>query len=581
LNNLKSFLPYVSKYRRELLLGILALIITDAMTLVVPWLIKDFIDIISVKPEKAQILKYVLLLFLISLGLMGGRYWWRKYMFGLSRKIEFDILNDLFQHLLSLDRLWYQKQKTGDLMSRATNDLRAVREFFGLGILILIDAVFVIIMAVIMMSFINFDLALKVFIPLPFISILFFCFVREIGKRHKEVQEHLAKITERVQENLSGIRVLHAFVQEEYEKKKFEKLNLEYIKKNLRVTQIFGLFTPTMIFSMGIASMISLWMGGKAVISEDITVGSFVAFNGYLMLLSWPMMGIGYVFNLTQKGLVGMQRISEVFLAKAEILDEGINFMDIPRHGDLELTKVFFSYSGEAGRTLNGIDLRVSSGQTLGVVGVVGSGKTTLAQILLRFYDPISGDILIDGKSIREFSLKSLRDYIGYVSQEPFLFSTSIRNNIALGNKNISGSEIEKIVQIAGLDSDLKNFPDYIETPVGAKGVTLSGGQKQRIALARALLKNPKLLILDDSFSNLDFEMEKDLLENLKKYYGKTTKIIISHRVSTILSADNIVVIENGAISEQGKHSQLVELGGVYAELFRNQELAREMKIIL
>lgn len=581
MNNLKSFLPYVSKYRRELLLGILALIITDAMTLVVPWLIKDFIDIISVKPEKAQILKYVLLLFLIALGLMGGRYWWRKYMFGLSRKIEFDILNDLFQHLLSLDRLWYQKQKTGDLMSRATNDLRAVREFFGLGILILIDAVFVIIMAVIMMSFINFDLALKVFIPLPFISILFFCFVREIGKRHKEVQEHLAKITERVQENLSGIRVLHAFVQEEYEKKKFEKLNLEYIKKNLRVTQIFGLFTPTMIFSMGIASMISLWMGGKAVISEDITVGSFVAFNGYLMLLSWPMMGIGYVFNLTQKGLVGMQRISEVFLAKAEILDEGINFMDIPRHGDLELTKVFFSYSGEAGRTLNGIDLRVSSGQTLGVVGVVGSGKTTLAQILLRFYDPISGDILIDGKSIREFSLKSLRDYIGYVSQEPFLFSTSIRNNIALGNKNISGSEIEKIVQIAGLDSDLKNFPDYIETPVGAKGVTLSGGQKQRIALARALLKNPKLLILDDSFSNLDFEMEKDLLENLKKYYGKTTKIIISHRVSTILSADNIVVIENGAISEQGKHSQLVELGGVYAELFRNQELAREMKIIL
>ncbi len=581
MNNLKSFLPYVSKYRRELLLGILALIITDAMTLVVPWLIKDFIDIISVKPEKAQILKYVLLLFLISLGLMGGRYWWRKYMFGLSRKIEFDILNDLFQHLLSLDRLWYQKQKTGDLMSRATNDLRAVREFFGLGILILIDAVFVIIMAVIMMSFINFDLALKVFIPLPFISILFFCFVREIGKRHKEVQEHLAKITERVQENLSGIRVLHAFVQEEYEKKKFEKLNLEYIKKNLRVTQIFGLFTPTMIFSMGIASMISLWMGGKAVISEDITVGSFVAFNGYLMLLSWPMMGIGYVFNLTQKGLVGMQRISEVFLAKAEILDEGINFMDIPRHGDLELTKVFFSYSGEAGRTLNGIDLRVSSGQTLGVVGVVGSGKTTLAQILLRFYDPISGDILIDGKSIREFSLKSLRDYIGYVSQEPFLFSTSIRNNIALGNKNISGSEIEKIVQIAGLDSDLKNFPDYIETPVGAKGVTLSGGQKQRIALARALLKNPKLLILDDSFSNLDFEMEKDLLKNLKKYYGKTTKIIISHRVSTILSADNIVVIENGAISEQGKHSQLVELGGVYAELFRNQELAREMKIIL
>ena len=581
MNNLKSFLPYVSKYRREFLLGILALIVTDAMTLVVPWLIKEFIDIISGKPAKEQILKYVLLLFLISLGLMGGRYGWRKYMFGLSRKIEFDILNDLFQHLLSLDRFWYQKQKTGDLMSRATNDLRAVRDFFGLGVLILIDAVFVIIMAVVMMSFINFDLALKVFIPLPFISVLFFCFVREIGKRHTEVQEHLSKITERVQENLSGIRILHAFVQEEYEKEKFKRLNLEYIKKNLRVTQIFGLFTPTMVFSMGIASMISLWMGGKAVVSEEITLGSFVAFNGYLMLLSWPMMGIGYVFNLTQKGLVGMKRINEVFFAKAKIVDEGINFMDIPNYGDLEFIKVCFSYSEGADRTLNGVDLRVLSGQTLGVVGLIGSGKTTLAQIILRFYDPTSGDILIDGKSIREFSLQSLRNYIGYVSQEPFLFSTSIRNNIALGNKNISDLEIEKIVQVAGLESDLKTFPDHMETLIGEKGVTLSGGQKQRIALARALLKNPKLLILDDSFSSLDSEMEKGLLENLKKYYRNTTKIIISHRLSTILNADNIIVIENGAISEQGNHSQLVELGGVYAELFRNQELAKEMKIIL
>jgi len=581
LNNLKSFLPYVNKYRREFLLGVLALIVTDAMTLVVPWLIKEFIDIISLKSGKEQILKYVLLLFLISLGLMGGRYGWRKYMFGLSRKIEFDILNDLFQHLLSLDRFWYQKQKTGDLMSRATNDLRAVRDFFGLGVLILIDAVFVIIMAVVMMSFINFDLALKVFIPLPFISVLFFCFVREIGKRHTEVQEHLSKITERVQENLSGIRILHAFVQEEYEKEKFKRLNLEYIKKNLRVTQIFGLFTPTMVFSMGIASMISLWMGGKAVVSEEITLGSFVAFNGYLMLLSWPMMGIGYVFNLTQKGLVGMKRINEVFFGKAKIVDEGVKNLDIPNHGDLEFVKVCFSYSDDADRTLNGVDLRVLSGQTLGVVGLIGSGKTTLAQLILRFYDPTSGDILIDGKSIREFSLQSLRNYIGYVSQEPFLFSTSIRNNIALGNKNISDSEIEKIVQVAGLESDLKIFPDHMETLIGEKGVTLSGGQKQRIALARALLKNPKLLILDDSFSSLDSEMEKGLLENLKKYYRNTTKIIISHRLSTILSADNIVVIENGAISEQGNHSQLVELGGVYAELFRNQELAREMKIIL
>ena len=581
MDTLQAFLPYVRKYRREFLLGIIALIVTDTLTLVVPWLIKEFIDALSGKPVKEQLFKYVTLLVLISLGLMLGRFGWRKYMFGLSRKIEFDILNDLFQHLLSLDRLWYQKEKTGDLMSRATNDLRAVREFFGLGVLILIDAVFVIIMAVAMMSFINIPLALKVFIPLPFISVLFFFFVREIGRRHKEVQEHLSRITERVQENLSGIRVLHAFVQEEYEKKKFEKLNLEYIQKNLRVTQIFGIFTPTMVFSMGIAGMISLWMGGKAVIAEEITLGSFVAFNGYLMLLSWPMMGIGYVFNLSQKGLVGMGRIKEVFSARAQIIDKVGNKNYIPDQGELELTGVFFSYPVEEKNILKDINLKVSPGQTLGIVGVIGSGKTTLAHILLRFYDPVSGDILIDGKSIKEVPLKELRGCIGYVSQEPFLFSTSIRNNIALGMQNVSDSEIEEIIQISGLESDLKRFPDHIETLVGEKGVTLSGGQKQRIALARALLKNPKVLILDDSFSNLDSEMEEMLLENLMKNFINTTKIIISHRLSTIKNADKIVVVTEGEISEQGTHSQLMKRRGVYADLFRNQELTREMEIIL
>tara|TARA_B100000686_G_scaffold144179_1_gene151701 strand:+ start:1032 stop:2777 length:1746 start_codon:yes stop_codon:yes gene_type:complete len=581
MDNLKAFLPYVRKYHMEFILGIIALIFTDTLTLTVPWLIRDFIDALSGSIVKEKLFKYVLLLFLISLGLMLGRFGWRKYMFGLSRKVEFDILNDLFHHLLSMDRLWYQKQKTGDLMSRATNDLRAVREFFGLGVLILIDAVFIIVMAVTMMVFINTSLTFKVFISLPLISILFFFFVREIGKRHKEVQEHLSIITQRVQENLAGIRVLHAFVQEEYEKKKFEEINLEYIKKNLRVTQIFGIFTPTMVFSIGIAGMISLWMGGKAVIAEEISLGSFVAFNGYLMLLSWPMMGIGYVFNLTQKGLVGMERINEIFSTRSEIVDEPENKNNLPDQGTLELKGVFFSYRSGKKNILNDINLKISPGQTLGVVGVIGSGKTTLAHILLRFYDPVSGNILIDGTSIRDTPLKGLRDYIGYVSQEPFLFSTSIRNNIALGRKNVSDSEILEIIEISGMKSDLKRFPDHIETLIGENGVTLSGGQKQRIALARALLKNPKVLILDDSFSNLDSEMEKKLLENLNKYFQATTKIIISHRLSAILNADQIVVINDGAVLEQGTHPQLLKLGGGYADLFRSQELMREMEIFL
>ena len=580
MNNLKSFFPYIRKYCREFVFGIVALIVADCMTLVVPWLIKEFVDILPQKPASDQFLKYVFFLFMISLILVVGRYGWRKYMFGLSRKIEFDILNDLFSHLLSLDRLWYQKQKTGDLMSRATNDLRAVREFFGLGILILIDAVFVIVMAVTMMVWINAELTLKVFIPLPVVSILFFSFVKEIGKRHEAVQEHLSRITEHVQENLSGIRVLHAFVQEENEKDKFKKLNQEYVQKNLRVTQMFGIFTPTMVFAVGVAAMISLWMGGRAVIADEITLGSFVAFNGYLMLLSWPMMGIGYVFNLTQKGLVGMARVNEIFLARSSIRDMGDDYIPVSS-GDLEISGIRFQYSSENQEALKEMDLTISCGQTLGIVGVIGSGKTTLARLLLRFYDPTSGDIWIDGKSIQEMPLKSLRDYIGYVSQEPFLFSTSIRSNIALGRENASDFEIEKIVEIAGMTSDLENFPDHLETMIGEKGVTLSGGQKQRIALARALFKNPPLLILDDSFSNLDSEMEEELLRNLKIHFKDTTKIIISHRLSTILNAENIIVMEDGNISEQGNHSQLVKLGGIYAGLFQSQELAREMEIIL
>ncbi|MBC8285566.1 MAG: ABC transporter ATP-binding protein [Nitrospinae bacterium] len=581
MNSLKTFLPYVSKYRKEFVLGISTLIITDAMTLVVPWLIKEFIDVLPGKPSEEVLLQYVIYLFFISLVLVMGRFGWRKYMFGLSRKIEFDILNDLFGHLLSLDRLWYQKQRTGDLMSRATNDLRAVREFFGLGVLILIDAVFVIIMAVVMMSWINFDLALKVFIPLPFISVLFFCFVKEIGKRHKAVQEHLAKITERVQENLSGIRVLHAFVQEEHEKEKFSEMNRDYIKKNLRVTQVFGIFTPTMVFAIGIAGMVSLWMGGKAVIAEEITLGSFVAFNGYLMLLSWPMMGIGYVFNLTQKGLVGMDRINDVFFAKSVIVDKKTDQKAITDFGNLRFSNICFSYPDENRSALKDVDLEILEGQTLGIVGVIGSGKTTLSQMLFRFYDPDSGEISISGKNIRDLPLTEIRDCIGYVSQEPFLFSTSIRNNIALGRENVTETELEKIVRLSGLTSDLSQFPEHIETQIGEKGVTLSGGQKQRIALARALLKNPKILILDDSFSNLDSEMEEKLLQNLKEHFKYTTKIIISHRLSAIIGADNIVVMKNGMILEQGNHSQLVQLGGVYANLFRNEELAREMEIIL
>jgi len=560
-------------------IGIAALIITDSMTLVVPWLIKEFIDVLPGKPSSELLLKYVFLLLGVSLFLVAGRYGWRVYMFGASRKIEFDILNRLFEHLLILDRTWYLKQKTGDIMSRATNDLRAVREFFGLGVLILIDAVFVIFAAVGMMSWINFDLMLKVFLPLPIISFLFFYFVKEIGKRHKAVQEHLALITGQVQENLAGIRVLHSFVQEENEKTKFAQLNNEYINKNLAVTRIFGIFTPTMVFILGVAAMLSLWMGGKAVIAGSMTLGSFVAFNGYLMLLSWPMMGIGYVFNLTQKGMAAMGRIQEIFVSQSEIKPAPEGTGTLVEVGDIEFQGLKFSYPGEDTLSLKGIGIKIFQGQTLGVVGVIGSGKTTLAQMLLRFYDPTAGALLIGGRPIKE--IHRLRDSIGYVSQEPFLFSMSIRDNIVLGRVSATDRELEEIVRIAGLKKDVERFPHRLDTLIGDRGVSLSGGQKQRVALARALIKKPEILILDDAFSHLDSETEEEILENIQGQLRQTTTLIISHRLSAVRGADQIIVMDAGQIIEQGNHTSLVRAGGVYANLFQNQLLAREMEILL
>ena len=561
------------------MIGIAALIITDSMTLLVPWLIKGFIDVLPSKPPSGILLEYTFFLLIIVLFLVVGRYGWRMYMFGPSRKIEFDILNRLFGHFLTLDRAWYLKQSIGDIMSRATNDLRAVREFVGLGILILIDAVFVIITAVGMMCWINSDLALRVLLPLPFISFLFFYFVKKIGKRHKAVQEHLALITRQVQENLSGIRVLHAFVQEENEKIKFAALNNEYIKKNLHVTRLFGVFTPTMVFMTGIASILSLWLGGKYVITGSMTLGSLVAFNGYLMLLSWPMMGIGYVFNITQKGMSAMSRINEVFAAQSEIISVPEGVSSFEKIGEIEFKALQFSYPDTDILSLKGVDIKVSKGQVLGVVGVIGSGKTTLAQMLLRFYDPTAGNLFIGSHPIKNIPLKKLRDSVGYVSQDPFLFSTSIRENILLGRD--VGLDLEEIVRVTRLKDDIERFPNGLDTLIGERGVSLSGGQKQRVALARALITKPEVLILDDAFSSLDSDTEEEILRNIRTLLIQTTTLIISHRLSSVRDADKIIVLDKGQIIEKGSHDSLIRAGGVYASLFKNQSLAREMGVYL
>ncbi len=569
----------MAKYRREMAIGMTALLMTDLAGLVIPWLLKEFVDLLPQDPSRSVLLKYAGLLFATSTFLAVGRYGWRKYLFGPSRKAEFDILNKLFAHFLTLDKFYFQRQKMGDLISRATNDLRSVRDFIGLGLLVLVDATVVIIACVSLMVWINPGLTMVVLLPLPLVSVLFFKFIKEISKRHQAVQEHLATMTARVQENLAGIRVLHAFAQEENEKIKFDALNREYIQKNLQITKLFGIFTPSLVFTLGVASMISLWLGAKAVIGEEMSLGSFVAFNGYLMMLSWPMMGIGYMINLTQKGQSAMGRIQEIFASQPAITEGTEDFFQMS--GEIEFKNFGFSYPGSASAALTGIDLTIPKGQTLVIVGKIGSGKSTLAQMLPRILEGNVGSLCIDGQPIQKISLSHLRKNIGYVDQQPFLFSLSIRDNILLGNEEATQEEIDEAVRNAGLEADFDRFPEGLETIVGERGVSLSGGQKQRIALARALLKHPKLLVLDDAFSSLDAETEAFILKQIKQTIREVTTVIITHRLSIARQADQIILMDDGKIVERGTHSELLAKRGIYSTMFTNQALAQQMEITL
>jgi len=579
---LKAYLPYMQKYRREMTAGIFALLMADFAALSIPLLLKLVVDELPKGPSRSDLMGFGGILLVVAFVQAISRFGWRKLLFGPSRKVETDISNNLFSHFLLLDKIWFLRQKTGDLMSRATNDLRAVRDFVGLGLLILIDCVVVIVCCVSLMIWINPSLTLVVLVPLPVLSILFWKFLPEMGRRHEVVQEHLAKITSHVQENLAGIRVLHAFVQEEAEKRKFDELNREYIQKNLSVTRLFGIFTPSLMLTVGVAAMISLWAGGKAVILQDMTLGSFVAFNGYLLMLSWPMMGIGYVTNLTQKGQAAMSRIQEIFSAQAGISDsENIVKPITDLKGEIEFRGLDFFYPQRNQESLKDIRLKIPEGQILAIVGMIGSGKSTLVQLIPRLYEAGQDMLFLDGHSIREIPLAVLRESIGFVNQEPYLFSATIRENITFGVNEVADDEINEVVRKAGLLADMNRFPDGLGTIVGERGVSLSGGQIQRIALARALLTRPKILILDDAFSSLDAETEEDILSDIKEFTRGVTTVIVSHRLSAVRKADRIVVMNNGKIVEDGTHDKLMLLNGEYARSFKSQALAMEMEITL
>ncbi len=593
MKRIQAFIPYLLAYRWEISIGIVALMATDLIGLAIPWLLKNFIDLLPQKPSGSELAWYAGLLFLVAVGQGVGRYWWRKYLFCPSRKIEVDILNQLFRHLQSLDKTFFQNQKIGDLMSRATNDLRAVKDFLGLGLLVVLDAAVVIITAVGLMIYINPQLTLYALLPLPLLSFLFFGFIKTIGVRHTAIQEHLAKITSMVQENLAGIRVLHAFVQEEHEKKRFDGLNREHIAKNMGLAKLFGIFTPSLVLTIGISALITLWLGSKEVIAHQMaiqsgeavenvfTIGSFVAFSGYLLMLSWPMMAVGYVTNLTQKGFAAMGRIQEIFDCRSSLADAIAPQTIRTFQGGIEFKNLTFAYPGEAHPVLDHIDLHIEPGSTVALIGMIGSGKSSIAQLIPRVYDASGGLIAIDGQPVSEIPLDHLRSQIAFVDQEPFLFSTSIRSNIAIGRSDATDEEIDTMVRCVHLTPDLERWPEGLETMVGERGVSLSGGQKQRIALARALIRNPRILILDDAFSSLDIETESIIFDNIRKLTGSLTLLLITHRLSVTRQVDQIVVMERGRIVERGSHQTLMDNQGLYQRMYTNQALAREMEILL
>ena len=519
----------------------------------------------------------------------------RWVLIGVSREIEFDLRNDLFAHLERLSYSFYQRTRTGDIMARATNDLNAVRMLVGPGIMYTANTVVFTAGALVFMLSISPWLTLFAFAPLPIFSIVVQYFGRRIHERFERIQAMFSDISARAQENFSGARLIRAYVQEEAEIEKFERDNTEYIGRSLKLVRLMGMLWPTLETLLGIAIVIVLFVGGREVLLHRITVGSFVAFNTYMVQLTWPIIALGWVINIFQRGTASMGRIHNIMSEQSEITDAAVPKTHTPTefHGDIEFRNLSFRYgktlrATESGNgrshgddeVLKNVNLRVPAGTSLAIVGPTGSGKSTLVSLIPRIYDAAAGSLLIDGRPIREFPLAVLRRNIGFVPQETFLFSDTIRENIAFGAEDATLDEVRRAAEAASIGTEIESFPDGYNTLVGERGLTLSGGQKQRTAIARALIRSPRILILDDALASVDTQTEDRILNHLREIMQGRTTIFISHRVSTVRNADRIAVLHAGEIVEYGTHDELIERNGYYTDLYNKQLLEEELETV-
>jgi ATP-binding cassette subfamily B protein len=579
----RRLLPFVLRYRRSFLLGLGCVVVTTAIQLLSPWVLKYAIDDLNAGVTRSKLGLYAGIL--LGIACVGAvfRFSMRRIIIGASRDIEYDLRNAFFARLQLMPLGYYQSRRTGDLMSRATNDLNAVRMMVGPAVMYSASTVLTFLVAIILMLSIDARLTLIALVPLPFVSISVRYFGSEIHRRFEAIQEQLADLSAVVQETLSGVRVVRAYRQEAHEIERFRTANLEYLSRNRGLISLQGFFYPSMTLFLGLGSLLVLWQGSRAVIDGRITLGEFVAFNAYLVMLSWPMIAFGWVTNILQRGMASWKRMLEVLDAVPEISDATVTDAGrrAPLAGGIDIRGLTFTYPGSERPVLEDVSLRVEPGQTVALVGATGSGKSTLINLLPRLHEPPPGTVFLDGVDVREIPLERLRGAMGVVPQEPFLFSDTIAGNIAFGVPAEAGSDagagMREAAAVARLDKDVEEFPAGYDTVVGERGITLSGGQKQRTALARALMVNPRILVLDDALSAVDTYTEEEILSRLRGVMRQRTSLIVSHRVSTVRGADLIVVLDRGRIAERGSHEQLVRRGGLYADLYSRQLLEEEL----
>ncbi|OQC05157.1 MAG: putative multidrug resistance ABC transporter ATP-binding/permease protein YheI [Candidatus Cloacimonetes bacterium ADurb.Bin089] len=574
-----AVLPYLKKSYTRILGGLVMLILVDLVQLAVPKVMQYAIDHIQERTIDQQGLLWIaLIIFAFAIAVMVLRFFWRILIIGNSYSIEKSLRQDFYDHLLRLSQNFFNKSKTGDLMAYATNDLNAVRQLFGMGLISAMDIVLMTIASFAFMVSINPRLTLLAVLPMPVISLTILFFGKKMHNRFKAVQECFAALSGKVQESISGIRIVKAFCQEGTELKKIDEISQEFVNQNMSLAKIAGVFHPFMGFVISISMIITIYFGGRAAIQGDISIGGFIAFFQYLGMLVWPMIAIGWIVDMYQRGTASLKRLNDIFEVKPEI-DDTLADMSIKQlEGEILFQNLSFRYEEHLPLIFNDITAGIEAGKTLAVVGPTGCGKTTLIELLVRIYNPPHNSIYVDGYELYQIPLSILRRDMVLVPQDIFLFSESIADNIRLGKPDASDEEVFEAARIAQVYDEIMEFEHQFGTIVGERGLTLSGGQKQRVAIARALLTNPRILILDDALSAVDTKTERHILERLIEIRQEKTTIIIAHRISSLRHSDMIIVINNSIIAERGTHQELLAKGGIYKDLYEKQKIRARLE---